>query len=73
MIHKMEGLARPCTAWDLFVVSGGLQCGNCLAHDVKEKVTCRERASDGPCPLPPDGEDGLCWIHRIQLQRSTHG
>lgn len=25
------GLARPCSAWDVFLLSGnGLQCGNCL-------------------------------------------
>lgn len=28
--HKTEGLARPCSAHDLFTVAEGLQCGNCL-------------------------------------------
>lgn len=69
MQHNTVGLARPCSANDLFLVTGGLQCGNCLAHTVPVIVTCRERASDGPCPLPPDGEDGLCWIHRINANR----
>lgn len=37
MKHKTEGLARPCSAQDLFLSSQGLQCGNCLA--VEERVT----------------------------------
>jgi hypothetical protein len=60
---------RPCTAWDLLIVSGGLQCGNCLATDVPPIVTCSAPASDGPCPLPPDGSDGLCWVHRMQASQ----
>lgn len=36
MKHKTEGLARPCTAWDLFLSGPGLQCGNCLATDHEE-------------------------------------
>lgn len=64
MQHKSEGLRRPCHATDLFLVAGGLQCGNCGAHTVPTVVTCSAQASDGPCPLPPDGADGLCWVHR---------
>lgn len=30
MKHKQEGLARPCTSNDIFLVKEGLQCGNCL-------------------------------------------
>lgn len=26
-----ESIARPCSAWDVILISGGLQCGNCLA------------------------------------------
>jgi hypothetical protein len=33
MIHRTDGLARRCSATDLFIVSGGIQCGNCLAAD----------------------------------------
>lgn len=66
IVHRTEGLARNCTAWDLFVITGGLQCGNCLAHNVPTVTRCRASAIDGPCPLQPDGADGLCWIHRIQ-------
>jgi hypothetical protein len=71
IVHKTEGLARNCTAWDLFTVTGGLQCGNCLAHNVPTMATCRDRASDGACPLPPDGDDGRCWIHRLQHNRNA--
>lgn len=31
VIHQTQGLNRPCTSHDLFQVSEGLQCGNCLA------------------------------------------
>jgi hypothetical protein len=37
--HRTDGLARRCSAHDLFLVSEGLQCGNCLALF--------------PAPLPP--------------------
>lgn len=33
MNHKTEGLARPCSANDIFLSGEGLQCGNCLATD----------------------------------------
>jgi hypothetical protein len=66
MMHATAGLARPCHAWDLFLVTGGLQCGNCGAHTVPDVPRCRASASDGPCPLAPDGDDGLCWVHRMQ-------
>lgn len=73
--HKREGLARPCSATDLFTVSGGLQCGNCLAHNVKPRAErmCVERAheKDGsrpPCPLPSEHESGRCWIHEMQAR-----
>lgn len=65
LIHKTTGLARNCTASDLFIVTGGLQCGNCLAHTVPAVTMCRALASDGPCPLRSDGDDGLCWVHRM--------
>lgn len=28
--HITKGLSRPCNAGDLFIVSDGLQCGNCM-------------------------------------------
>jgi hypothetical protein len=31
MKHVKGGLARPCSANDVILVTGGLQCGNCLA------------------------------------------
>jgi hypothetical protein len=65
--HKTEGLSRPCSCWDVFTVAGGLQCGNCLAHNVKPFVGCSEPASDGPCPLPPDVGGHICWIHKAQI------
>jgi hypothetical protein len=71
MKHKTEGLARPCHAGDIFLVTGGLQCGNCLAHTVPDIVLCEGQASDGPCPLPPEEGDALCWIHRIQADRKS--
>ncbi len=67
MKHRTEGLARRCSATDLFLVTGGLQCGNCLAHNVPEPVNrCKERASDGPCPLTAETDSGRCWIHEAQ-------
>lgn len=70
--HNTEGLRRPCSAQDMLIVTGGLQCGNCLAHNVRplEGERCREQASDGPCPLASDGDDGLCWVHRIAAGRN---
>lgn len=64
--HKTEGLARPCTAWDLLTVTGGLQCGNCLAHNVAPKTEpqCSASASDGPCPLDAEEGESVCWIHK---------
>lgn len=67
--HNTEGLRRPCTAWDLFIVAGGLQCGNCLASSVPpvpRDAFCSASASDGPCPLRHEKNDTLCWIHRLQ-------
>lgn len=67
MRHATEGLARPCTAWDLFLVSGGVQCGNCLATSTpprERRNPCRVPATDGPCPLEADGDGGACWVHR---------
>ena len=65
--HATEGLSRPCTAWDMFIVSGGLQCGNCLAHNVPPMENgCRCITSDDkPCPLPAES-DGKCWVHAMQ-------
>ena len=72
MKHKTEGLARPCSAWDLFLVTGGLQCGNCLATDVPPlENLCAAMASDGPCPLQAEVNGGLCWIHKAQ--KATEG
>ena len=77
IVHNSEGLARPCSATDLFIISGGLQCGNCLAHNVKPYAErmCIERTheKDGsrqPCPLPVDHESGRCWIHE-QVARGS--
>lgn len=65
MIHNTQGLARPCSAWDIFAVTGGLQCGNCLAHTVPEpKGMCEAQASDGPCPLKAEEGDSRCWVHK---------
>lgn len=36
--HKTNGLARKCNQNDLFIVSGGLQCGNCLELVVVHKI-----------------------------------
>ena len=33
MKHKTTGLARRCSPGDLILVTGGLQCGNCLAYE----------------------------------------
>lgn len=73
--HKTEGLARPCSAWDLFSVSGGLQCGNCLSHNVPlmPEPTCTARASDGPCPLDAEDGDTVCWVHRFQRASAEAG
>ena len=69
MTHNAEGLARRCNAWDLFIVAGGLQCGNCGAHNVQRidrSLMCSGLCQDEkPCPLQHDGPDGLCWVHRI--------
>lgn len=66
IVHKREGLARPCSATDLFTVTGGLQCGNCLAHNVPPgPPRCIDFASDGPCPLPREKPSGRRWIHEI--------
>ena len=45
--HKVKNLPRTCTAQDLFLVSEGVQCGNCLVliydyreeHNVSDKKT----------------------------------
>ena len=82
MRHITEGLARPCSATDLFIVKEGLQCGNCLA--VSRGVggpaladwgpllpRCSARTSDDkPCPLDADPpyEDMLCWIHQAGVR-----
>lgn len=73
MIHKTEGLARHCSAWDLFTITGGLQCGNCLAASVQEPKTsrCVDRPSDGPCPLLAEHDSGRCWVHEVQAKDSA--
>lgn len=69
MRHVAKGLARPCSAWDLILVTGGLQCGNCLASTVPALADrCSELAIDQPCPLRA-GDDGICWIHREQKKK----
>ncbi len=70
MKHKTEGLARPCNAWDLFTVTGGLQCGNCLAHNVPPlpNPCSATTADDKPCPLQADDGGDLCWIHKMQRE-----
>lgn len=68
IVHVTEGLARPCSAWDLFTVSGGMQCGNCLAHNVEpmpNRCHCTT-ADDKPCPLQAEPETETCWIHALQ-------
>jgi hypothetical protein len=73
MHHIRDGLARPCSAWDLILITGGVQCGNCLATEVRPThSSCSDHASDGPCPLPSDGPDGVCWIHRIQRMENPN-
>lgn len=71
--HKREGLARPCSAWDVFLVTGGLQCGNCLAHNVPEPVGgCESMTGDvppKPCPLKAEPGRSKCWIHELQAVR----
>jgi hypothetical protein len=44
LIHKTKGLSRPCNSSDLFLVSEGLQCGNCLAY-TDEHLTQDERTA----------------------------
>lgn len=64
--HRTKGLARPCSAWDIFAVTGGLQCGNCLAHNVPPGPPgCTHYSTVGPCPLPREDNEDTCWIHRI--------
>lgn len=36
--HNTEGLTRPCERQDLFLVSEGVQCGNCLALVVDNRL-----------------------------------
>jgi hypothetical protein len=62
--HATKGLARPCSAWDIFSIRGGLQCGNCLAHNVPAPTNrCAMTCADGkPCPLQREHGD-LCWVH----------
>jgi hypothetical protein len=38
MKHKTQGLARPCNAGDLFLITGGLQCANCMAIELDPEV-----------------------------------
>ena len=33
---------------------------------------CGGMASDAPCPLPKDGIDGLCWVHRVWARQCAH-
>lgn len=46
--HRKDGLARRCTAWDLFLVAGGLQCGNCgvffpsLSENIKDEAELKK-------------------------------
>lgn len=73
--HATEGLARPCSANDMFLVAGGLQCGNCLAHNVPgdPRPKCAATTSDNkPCPLRVERKDDtLCWIHKSQRSASA--
>ena len=70
--HIPGGLARGCNANDLILVTGGLQCSNCLAHNVELPVDNRPRCTaicsdDVKCSVrveDPDGE--LCWVHKAQ-------
>ena len=41
-IAKRVGLSRRCDSHDLFIVSEGLQCGNCLALTRDHGVTWEE-------------------------------
>lgn len=66
--HKAHKSVRDCRAGDAFLVRGGIQCGNCLGHNVPAPPPgkyCADSASDGPCPLVAE-HDGRCWIHHLQ-------
>jgi hypothetical protein len=40
MIHEPKLSQRKCNSSDLILITGGLQCGNCLAHEVSyQKLT----------------------------------
>jgi hypothetical protein len=67
--HKSRGLARSCNAWDLIEVTGGVQCSNCLEHNVVPmQDRCPATCWDGePCPLPIE-RNGLCWVHDLQAR-----
>ena len=70
---KHAKASRPCCASDLILVTGGLQCGNCLVSTVpKMENGCSEIPSDDkPCPIASDDSDGLCWIHRITTTKES--
>lgn len=73
MKHCKDGLARPCSANDMFLVTGGLECGNCGTRSTPEltEPRCYARTGDDkPCPLMAE-YDGLCWVHNIAL-RNAH-
>ena len=67
--HHTEGLARGCGANDLILVTGGLQCGNCLAHNLPNdpRPKCTATTSDDkPCPGRVEDDGDVCWIHKLQ-------
>lgn len=56
-----------CNAWNQIHSPGMIQCGGCglVTITIDPPTWCRGVATDGPCPLPKDSDDGLCWIHRL--------
>jgi hypothetical protein len=69
--HVTEGLAVPCNANHLILVTGGLQCGNCLAHNVQMPVDDRPRCTaicsdDVRCSVRVEDDGELCWVHKAQ-------
>lgn len=42
MIHTKDS----CSAWDLFLITGGLQCGNCLAVELHPQEPARHIHQD---------------------------
>ena len=71
MEHKQTGLARKCHPTDLFISGTGLQCGNCMAYEPRQRVIPVEFAIEFTGVLQDKWLGGERWTDRSEAQRTA--